>query len=515
MKRLTCVLIGCWMVASMCLAQDRRVVECPTLPTASSDIRAVELRNPAPAENMRVLPINLASSLQLAGSSPIDVQLAAERIRAAAAALSQAQATWLPTITIGGDYNRHDGKLQDIAGRVIDTNRNGLMFGAGTGIGQAAVFSLNDAIFLPLVARQALRVREADQQTAINNTLVAVTDAYFNVEQARGELAGALDATARTVELVRRVTKLAAGLVPPLEVVRAEAELARRQEFETLARERWMVASAELARILRLDASAQLDPLEPPHLQITLIDPHQCVDDLIAIGLMNRPELAANRAQVRVTIGLLRQEKLRPLMPSVLLRGWSTPVTGTLAGGIFAAGLNGNTGNPGGRIDLDLQLLWQLDNLGFGNLARVRQRESEYRAATLELFRIQDRVAAEVAQAYAQAQQSARRAVLAEREAKLALESFEKNLAGLGETRRVGELVQTIVRPQEVQAAVQALAQAYGNYYQAIADSNRAQFRLYRAMGQPAQLLGPGLPAAASEQLSPPHSISLGAPIIP
>jgi len=36
---------------------------------------------------------------------------------------------------------------------------------------------------------------------------------------------------------------------------------------------------------------------------------------------------------------------------------------------------------------------------------------------------------------------------------------------------------------------VQALAQAYLDYYGAVADANRAQFRLYRALGQPAQAL--------------------------
>ena len=65
------------------------------------------------------------------------------------------------------------------------------MFGVGTGIGQAAILNVNDAIFAPLVTRQQLRARQADRQTASNDTLVAVSDAYFSVQQARGELAGA------------------------------------------------------------------------------------------------------------------------------------------------------------------------------------------------------------------------------------------------------------------------------------------------------------------------------------
>jgi hypothetical protein len=36
-------------------------------------------------------------------------------------------------------------------------------------------------------------------------------------------------------------------------------------------------------------------------------------------------------------------------------------------------------------------------------------------------------------------------------------------------------------------ASLQGLAQAYADYYGAIADYDRAQFRLYHALGHPAQ----------------------------
>ena len=91
------------------------------------------------------------------------------------------------------------------------------MFGVGTGIGTAAILNVGDAIFAPLAARQQLRARQADRQAASNDTLVAVSDAYFNVQQARGELAGAVAATQRTEELVARTRKLAPAIVPELE----------------------------------------------------------------------------------------------------------------------------------------------------------------------------------------------------------------------------------------------------------------------------------------------------------
>src|SRR5262249_54462669 len=158
------------------------------------------------------------------------------------------------------------------------------------------------------------------------------------------------------------------------------------------------------------------------------------------------PELASQQAQVQATLLLLRQEKLRPLIPSVLLRGWSTPVTGTLAAGYFGGGINSFVGNGGMREDFDLQLLWQLNNLGFGNRGAIHQRAEERRLAIIELFRLQDRVAADVAQAYAQAQLAAQRVEIAGRGVELATQSADKNLLALAQTKGVGGVVTLLVR---------------------------------------------------------------------
>src|SRR5262249_55955696 len=78
----------------------------------------------------------------------------------------------------------------------------------------------------------------------------------------------------------------------------------------------------------------------------------------------------------------------------------------------------------------------------------------------------------------------------AENGLKDAAESANKNFEGLGQTKTVGgKVIILVIRPQEVVAAIQALALSYSDYYGAVADYNRAQFRLYRALGQPAQLV--------------------------
>ena len=485
-----------WLSASLALAillgafappaapaQEEAPPPTPIFPGAPP----VPVQLPAPAATDRPLPINLPTALRLGQARALDIALAAERSRLAVAQLQRANVLWLPTVQFGIDYARHDGRIQRTEGEVFDTSRSSFM----AGVGPSAVFAVSDAIFAPLAARQVLRARSAELQAASNDTLLAVAEAYFNAQQARGELAGALDAVRRAEELVRRAQELAPGLAPPVEAVRARTELARRRQAVESARERWRVASADLMRILRLDPAALVEPLEPPQLRITLIGPDCPVDDLIAVALTNRPELAAQQALVRAALQRLKQERLRPLVPSVLLRGTATNPAGTLSTGTFGGGRNAFVGDFGARNDIDLQVLWQFESLGLGNKARVEERRAEHRLAVLEAFRIQDRVAADVAQAHAQLQSAAARVVEAEGGLRDAVDSVEKNFEGLMQTRRAGNVNLLVIRPQEVVAAIQALAQSYNDYYGATADYNRAQFRLYRALGQPAQLLLP------------------------
>jgi outer membrane protein TolC len=231
--------------------------------------------------------------------------------------------------------------------------------------------------------------------------------------------------------------------------------------------------------------------MEPPYLQVALISPRESVDTLIPIGLTNRPELASQEALVHATLARLRQERMRPLLPSVMLLGDAAPATpqGFLMGGVYGSDVRGH-GNPWtGRIDPSVQIVWDLRNMGLGNRALVRERQAETQQANLELFRIQDQVAAEVARAQARIESAASRITDAETGLKQAQVNYAGNLAGISQTTRFGDVLQLNIRPQEVVASLDQLARAYDNYFIAIHDYNRAQFGLFRALGYPASVL--------------------------
>src|SRR5207237_366653 len=112
----------------------------------------------------------------------------------------------------------------------------------------------------------------------------------------------------------------------------------------------------------------------------------------------NRPELASQQALIEATLQRLRQEKIRPLIPSLVLKGGGTNPPASFTGSYFGGG-NDAASKYGPRADVELQLIWELQGFGLTNRAKIRERTTENQIALLEMFRLQDRIAAEVAQA--------------------------------------------------------------------------------------------------------------------
>lgn len=449
---------------------------------------------PSASDRGTPLPIDLPTALALSQASPLDVKIAAEQVKVAAAQSDRANCLWLPNVNLGVDYYRHDGQIQDIVGNVFTTSRSSLLLGAGP----QAIVSMADACYAPLAARQVLSASLSNQNAVRNDVALAVAVAYFNVQQARGDVAGGAESLRRASDLVARTEKLAPDLTPQVEVHRAKTEEARRRQALESAYERWQIASAELTRLLRLAPGTLVEPAEDPSLAVTLIDAATPVEELIAIGLTHRPELAAQQAIVQAALVRTKQEKNRPYLPTLAARGVGSNTPG-LGGVYFGGGINDTLSNFGARFSMDLQAVWEFQNLGFGNRALVREKQAESQRALAELLRANDTVTAEIVTAHAQAASASRRRKAAADEVENAVATAEKNLQGLGQTKRVGEQLVLVFRPQEVVASVTALDQAYRDYYQSIADFNRAQFRLYRALGHPAESL-----ASSQAVCSPP-----------
>ena len=332
-------------------------------PTLVQTPQPVPVVSPQPERFDQPLPINLATALYLSNARPLVIASAQASVQLAAAAYEGASVLGLPNLTFGVGYVHHEGAIEGTSGIThIDSFSE---FDGGAGLTMS--FGVADAIFRPLAARQELLARQWDVQTARDDALLTVAQTYFDVQESRGRLAGTLDSAAKAEELVKRVEGLALGLVPGIETDRARALSADLNQQAIAARADWRFHRAALTRVLRLNPASVVVPLEPPYLQVKLISPQYSVDDLIPCGLTNRPELASQQATVQATLQLLRQERLRPLLPSVLLEGRGP--NGAIMGGVLAGGSGGNLTTWGGRTDVEMGLVWTLNNLGLGNRA--------------------------------------------------------------------------------------------------------------------------------------------------
>src|SRR5207253_836349 len=107
------------------------------------------------------------------------------------------------------------------------------------------------------------------------------------------------------------------------------------------------------------------------------------------IALTNRPEVASRRALIQAAEARIRREKSRPLLPLVMLNGFQSAGM-LIQGGIFALGPNSSLNQWVGRDDVSIQLMWQLENFGIGNLARIKAQRGFESRAIVELRNAQD-----------------------------------------------------------------------------------------------------------------------------
>ena len=441
---------------------------------------------PAPVEPTdRRFPINLATALRLSDARPLVVAAAQAGVWVAEAQLTRAKVLWVPTLNLGFDYIRHDGGGPDFNKGIMTAPSVNFFYGGG---GLTGSIPVADVIFQPLAARQNLNARHWDIQAAKNDALLQTADAYFQVHQYRGMYAGALYSVERGRDLVGRVARLSQDLVPKVEVDRARNILADLEQQAVSARQEWRVQSANLTQVLRLDPRAVVEPLEHDHAQVTLIDPGRSLDDLMPVALTNRPELASRQAMVQVVVAQIRREKARMVTPTVMLNGFQTP-NELLQAGVFGIGPNSSLNQWVGRVDLSYQALWQLEGMGIGNLARIKEQRGNQSLAIIEFFKTQDMVAGDVTRAQARAQSAASRVLQADRALRTAIITFNGTFEGLQQTSRFGDVLVLINRPQEAVYALQLLKQAFDQYFTTVAEYNRSQFELFHAMGYPAREL--------------------------
>jgi outer membrane protein TolC len=441
----------------------------------------------------KVLPIDLPNALRLVNASNPTIAIARERIAQAYAVLGQARVLWIPNLWVGGNpstptfaptFYHHDGLIQSSHGQVFFVDRNAIFIQAGAGL----QLSVADALFSLAVGRAGVAAVQARARAVTNDLQLDVALAYLDLLRAYGELSINDEAVRRARELLTAAENtLAAGIGPKTQadVEQARAEYRLRAEERPVLQGRAAAASARLAQFLLLDPSVDLLPGDQTVVPIALVPADGPLDDLVAVSLMQRPELAENRALIAQALARWRQARYGPLIPSLQAFYY---------GGSFISG-NPTLSTAGGREDFLAQVTWELKNAGLGNVYQARERRAEFNVSQLQLVETQARVAAEVTAA-AKIVRARERTL---NDAQVAVSSAEelwrklRELAfGVGGRAREFDPLQPLL-------AVRALREARLAYLDQVIEYNRNQFRLYWAMGQPPACALPGARALAPE----------------
>ncbi len=436
-------------------------IVCQQLPPAND--RPIENADGASAQL-----IDLTTALRLADTKNPEIALARERIREAFAQQEHAEVLWLPHLEFAPVWQRHDGQIQRSTGEIITVSRSAL----GVGAGPALSFDWSDALFAKLAARQITAARQAGAFAATNALLLDVALVYNDLLQTYAELRIA-DETQQNAKSLHdaMLANEKQGKAAAADVARAKAELNQRERERIGLQGKIKVVSARLAELVYLPPGTTLRPVEAALVPLTMVPEQIPLNDLIVHGLRNRPELAEHRALIEASLEKWRSAKVAPWVPE--LRVFYT-------GGGFGGGPNSYVSDFDWRGDAAAMAYWRLDNFGLGNRAFVRERQSQYAQTNFRVTAIENAVAAQIAAARGLADARRQELAMAKSTVEAARESYRLNLE---RTRRAPEQG----RPIELLQAVQALHQALVDYLNVIADYNRAQFRLYAALGNPPQ----------------------------
>ena len=469
----------------------------PVTKTEDPSRRQFPLPGPPPQTILQPgeFPIDLGSALRMGGAENPELLRARERVAESIAVRQLAVAQLLPNLNLGTNLNVHDGALQQANGNVLKVNRDSLYLGMGAnavGAGTVNIPGLNynlnigEAWYSCLITRQRVVTSDAAAIATRNDVLLRVCLAYLAL--LRGEARQAISKKNReeAAEVARLTAEYArSGQGRLADADRASVELKRRDAELTQAEGETLEASAQLAQVLNLDPATRLKPVEGWVVPAPMVPNPMPLVELLALALLQRPELAARRSEVQAALYELSLSKALPLSPNVIL--------GFSAGG-FGGGSN-LVASPGGfisgdgtrivdprfsnledRTDLDVVVYWTFRNMGVGNLAMIRAADSRAKQMHFRELETLNLVRAQVAEAYGWVAARLLQIDADEKAVRASQDAYAQDLVRI----RGGQGL-----PLELIDSLRLLGTSRYDYLDSVIEYNRAQFQLWVALGQP------------------------------
>lgn len=448
--------------------------------------------------------IDLGNALRLGGVANPRILLARQRVVEAVALRQFAAAQILPSLHLGASYDDHAGNLQQSSGNILRLDRNNVFFGFGANAIAAGTVNIpgvfwmgnpSEGIFGLLTARQLVEARRFASRAVENEMLRQIGITYTELLRAEGRRAVAR----RLVEEARGVEKITAdftkvGQGKKADLDRATTERQEREAVLLLNQGETLIVSARLAELLNLSPTTRLRAVDDKVVPSQLVPCTKPLPELLAIAVLNRPELQEWQALIRQAMLSLQGAKVLPFSPNLIIgfsyggeAGGSNLVAEPVGTSNFAKG-QPRFGMTAERADFDAIAYWMLENLALGNKARIDFARARLGTTQLRFLEQLNRVRAQVANAYARSHARFAQIALTE---EAVLESMKTFAADEEAVRNLKGL------PIELLQSLRLLARARFAYLDAIVDYNEAEIDLFVALGQPPpEMLAQPVPTA-------------------
>jgi outer membrane protein TolC len=410
-----------------------------------------------------VYPIDLATTMKLAGARNLDVQIARQRLAEARATREAAVWSFLPTVSPGLSYRRHDNLIQTVEGRMIETEKESYTVGPTV----TAQVDLGEAIFRELAARQLLKAADYALESQRQESLAVAAQNYFDLLRASAAIEVAREAVRISTNYAAQVERATgAGIAFKGDQLRVQVQTEKNRQVLRRAQEQERVAAARLAQVLHLERAVELRSRPDELVPLKLVDAQAALATLVQQALNSRPEVKESRSRIAAAKDARSGAVYGPLIPSAGAQ--------VFAGGLGGS-MNGTSGTFGESEDYLVTLGWKIGPGGLFDRSRVRLAESRLNIAQLSGEKLGDEITRQVIEAQTHFQSSADQLEIVRRAVRAADEALQ--LTNSRKEFGVGAVLENILAEEELTGSRLELLNVVTEY-------NKAQFAVQRALGQ-------------------------------
>ncbi|HWY88885.1 MAG TPA: TolC family protein, partial [Gemmataceae bacterium] len=234
----------------------------------------------------QALPISLDTVLRLAQERNGQMGIARQRLEEANAQQDLAAKKWLPDLTIGTAYYRHEGGIQDFTGELVRSSYGSLF----AGVEMRGKLDLREAAYQRIDAARRVWQQKGELSKLTSETLLDAAGTYVDLLAVRTSEVVSREGEKKLADLIvlaQTLAKIDPGL--RVEVVRINSEIQGQKLLTRKLSEGAANAAAKLVYLLGLDPASELVPVDHRLVAFELVNLSQSPEALASQALAKGP----------------------------------------------------------------------------------------------------------------------------------------------------------------------------------------------------------------------------------